>query len=232
LYGDFTTPLRPGLALPLWDFVALVGRRLYGAGGEGDAVWRLLARLAGRAEGEPPGLDFEPEADWRVPAEWLAPFPEAGVWLWSRDGGRMRVRHQEGFVLLDVAAGLGDGRQEAREATAVYASAASFELVRGESDEAVGATLPPTRGVARLEGWVERVTAYVRARLRCALGEGDAKALSRLLLEQEARVLVTAARVEVVMGLARLPIEVRLSGLDRDPGWVPAAGRFVAFLYE
>ena len=30
-------------------------------------------------------------------------------------------------------------------------------------------------------------------------------------------------------GLRELPIEVRLSGLDRDPGWVPAAGRFVAF---
>jgi hypothetical protein len=25
---------------------------------------------------------------------------------------------------------------------------------------------------------------------------------------------------------------VRLAGLDRDPGWVPAAGRRVAFHYE
>jgi hypothetical protein len=43
---------------------------------------------------------------------------------------------------------------------------------------------------------------------------------------------VTATHVDVLFQLAGLPVEVRLSGLDRDPGWVPAAGRFVAFRYE
>src|SRR4029453_19226509 len=28
LYGDFTTPMQPGLALPVWDFLALVGGEL------------------------------------------------------------------------------------------------------------------------------------------------------------------------------------------------------------
>jgi hypothetical protein len=43
---------------------------------------------------------------------------------------------------------------------------------------------------------------------------------------------VTATRVDVVFELKRLPLEVRMAGLDRDPGWVPAAGRFVAFHFE
>ncbi|MFL6282600.1 MAG: hypothetical protein ACJ74Q_05475 [Pyrinomonadaceae bacterium] len=243
LYGDFTTPLRPGLALSVWDFVALVGRRLCGAGFETDAVWPLLARLAGRVEGESPGHDFEPPTDWLVPPLWLAPFPEHGVWHWHAEEGRLRVRHQEEFVLLDVAArggGGGDASLEARDATDAYAAVASFELRRDEADD--GAESKPlatveskplvTRDGARLECWVERVAAYVRARLRRALGVDDAHALARLLFEQEARITLTAARVEVLLQLARLPVEVRLSGLDRDPGWVPAAGRFVAFRYE
>ena len=43
---------------------------------------------------------------------------------------------------------------------------------------------------------------------------------------------VSETRLDVTFALARLPLEVRLSGLDRDPGWVPAAGRRVAFHYE
>jgi hypothetical protein len=233
LYGDFTTPLRPGLALSVWDFVALVGRRLCGAGFETDAVWPLLARLAGRVDGESPGHDFEPPMDWRVPPLWLAPFPEHGVWRWHAEDGRLRVRHQEEFVLLDVAArGGGDASLEVRDATAVYDAVASFELRRDEADEGAESKSLATRDGARLELWVERVAAYVRARLRRALGVNDSHALARLLFEQEARITLTAARVEVLLQLARLPVEVRLSGLDRDPGWVPAAGRFVAFRYE
>lgn len=240
LYGDFTTPLRPGLSLSVWDFVALVGRRLCGAGFETDAVWPLLARLAGRVEGESPGHDFEPPTDWLVPPLWLAPFPEHGVWRWRAEGERLRVRHQEEFVLLDVAARGNDASSEAQDATAVYEASASFELRRDDAEEDIEskplATVESkplvTRDGARLECWVERVAAYVRARLRRALGVDDAHALARLLFEQEARITLTAARVEVLLQLARLPIEVRLSGLDRDPGWVPAAGRFVAFRYE
>jgi hypothetical protein len=26
-----------------------------------------------------------------------------------------------------------------------------------------------------------------------------------------------------------LPLQIRFAGLDRDPGWVPAAGRFITF---
>jgi hypothetical protein len=43
---------------------------------------------------------------------------------------------------------------------------------------------------------------------------------------------VTPTRVDVLMKLNELPIAIRLAGLDRDPGWVPAAGRFVAFRFE
>lgn len=73
---------------------------------------------------------------------------------------------------------------------------------------------------------------YLRSRLGRALGCGDAADLPRMLCRQKARVSATAAHVDVFFALDRHPIEIRLAGLDRDPGWVPAAGRCIAFHYE
>jgi hypothetical protein len=86
--------------------------------------------------------------------------------------------------------------------------------------------------VGALERWLGRLLPYVGARLRLALGVRDSEEAARLVCRQEARVSVTETRLDVTFSLERLPVEVRLSGLDRDPGWVPAAGRCVAFDYE
>jgi hypothetical protein len=49
---------------------------------------------------------------------------------------------------------------------------------------------------------------------------------------QRARLVVSTLTFDAYFALADLPIEIRLSGLDRDPGWVPAAGRTVRFHYD
>jgi hypothetical protein len=56
--------------------------------------------------------------------------------------------------------------------------------------------------------------------------------VAEVLLRRRARVVVTPVHVDVVLSLAELPVEVRLAGLDRDPGWVPAAGRDVRYRFE
>jgi hypothetical protein len=53
-----------------------------------------------------------------------------------------------------------------------------------------------------------------------------------LLLQQPARIQTSATHVRVFFSLAQHPLEIRLAGLDRDPGWVPAAGRNFTFYYE
>lgn len=232
LYGDFTTPLRRGIALSLWDFIALLGERLCGGRVREDTVWGLLAGLAGRDEDEPPGRDFAPGNAWRLPPEWLAPFREHGVWSWSDEGGRLRARHPEGFLVLDVP--LARGRRAASyierqlaEELHVYDGRARFILRREPS---VMDDKEPEGGA--LECWLSRLVPYVNARLRRALGVSESDEAARLVCEHVARVSVTETRLDVTFALERLPIEVRLSGLDRDPGWVPAAGRYVAFNYE
>ncbi|MCA1612876.1 MAG: hypothetical protein LC800_01735 [Acidobacteria bacterium] len=231
LYGDFTTPSAPGLPLPVWDFVALLGRRFAGARVERDAVWPLLARLSGRGEGDEPGARFSPPDEWRVPADWVKPFGAACVLRWSEVGGRLRVAHPAGFTLLDVALDEptttradAEGRL-ARELQPYLAAGARFEARRV-------ARVRGARGRTARARWLDRVSAYAFARLALALGAADASRLSSLLCERRARVFVTAAHVDVVMRLGELPLEVRCAGLDRDPGWVPAAGRHVAFHFE
>jgi hypothetical protein len=147
LYGDFANPRRRGLALPLWDFVALAGEELAGPALRKDPLWALLARLAERNEGEEPGCALS------------------------------------------------------------------------------------LRRPAALRRWLRRRLPRLRARLSEALGAA-AEAISPVLLELPARVWVTPTRIDVTFALAALPVEVRRAGLDRDPGWVPAAGRSVRFHFD
>lgn len=83
-----------------------------------------------------------------------------------------------------------------------------------------------------LARWTRLVAALVRARLALALGLATTDELPRDLLGRAARVEVGPARLDVRFSLDELPVAVRLAGLDRDPGWVPAAGRVIAFHYD
>ena len=83
-----------------------------------------------------------------------------------------------------------------------------------------------------ISDWMNWLMPYVGWRLARALGVDDTGKLPRLLCEHRATIRVSNTHFDVTFALAELPIAVRLSGLDRNPGWVPAAGRFVAFHYD
>lgn len=220
LIADFSAPEDLGIDLSPWDLVALLGSRLLDETSRDDPVWALLARLAGRSDREPPGRAFDPPGVWRVPTEWLAPWPDADDWTWSSARGRLRVRHPAGFLVLDVP--YEDG---ARERELQPYAPLRPKLCRGPIPAAGARGGPAAR-------WVNRLAAYVGPRLVLALGLDDPAELPRVLLRRPARVHVSPAHVDVVLALAQHPLEIRLTGLDRDPGWIPAAGRFLAFHFE
>lgn len=225
LYGDFTRPLQPGITLDIWDFVTLIGRHLLGEAGEADPLWPLLARLSGRSDTEPAGSGFQPPDLWQLPAEWLLPFPESGNWKWSTTDRRLRVRHWDGFLLLDQPLVDGDHREQVRQATEAYGPVVPFRLERG-------ATERTDKGMSLLDRWLHRLVPYLHARLKRGLCVTEVEQISPLLCRNSARISVSAAQVDVFFALDEHPIEIRLAGLDRNPGWVPAAGRFIAFHYE
>src|SRR5206468_2126155 len=80
-----------------------------------------------------------------------------------------------------------------------------------------------------LPRWLSWIGSYIRARLARALGRhGAAEFLCRL----PARVECTTTHVNIFYRLETHPTEIRLAGLYRDPGWVPAAGRYVAYYFD
>lgn len=70
---------------------------------------------------------------------------------------------------------------------------------------------------------IARAARCVRTRLRATGVRTD------LLLRRPARIEVGETRVDATFELATHPIEIRLAALDHDPGFVPAAGRTLAF---
>jgi hypothetical protein len=248
LYADFTAPLQPGIALSIWDFVALLGEQFVGEKIKADPVWPLLARLAGRNEQEEPGQDFTPPDHWRLPPEWLAPFPEAGVWEWTVEDRRLRVKHPEKFLVLDLPLEAGDPLQQLQDEMQVYTDVVAFDLrsalfsnmsfwknlfqheqrahFKEDSSE-----MTSNLEFAPLRRWLSWLMPYVRARLLRALGLPPTADLAKILCEHHARLFATATHLDIELSLADLPIAIRLSGLDRNPGWVPAAGRFVDFRF-
>ena len=80
--------------------------------------------------------------------------------------------------------------------------------------------------------WLADLLPHLKARLILSLGLDSEDYLADILLHHHAKVSITPTHLDVYFSLADHPIEIRLSGLDRNPGWVPAAGRFIAFNYD
>jgi hypothetical protein len=219
LYGDFTEPRGPSLDVSIWRFIALVGDDLLGHRHRRDPIWRWLDDLAG-----PDPQSFNGTADWRLDPAWLSAFPEPRTWRWSADGARVRVRHPAGFFVVDVAQSHDQSpAQQARHEVQPYHAVCSLRLLRGRP------TVTRTR--TPLARWTRWHTAYMRVRLSRALGL-PASNVNRLLIRRHARVRLSLTHVEVAFSLRDLPVAIRLSGLDRDPGWIPAADRVVSYRYD
>ena len=178
------------------------------------------AREARRNQQQEPGGEFHPPDHWRLPAEWLTPFSAKGVWQWQASGRRLRLKHPEKFFVFDLPLAADDPRKQLRRELQAYAGVAGIKLQRADwFDEAAGESA--------LQRWLSWLMPYARARLNRALGLTEADDLSRTLCAHHARVFVTATHLDVFFSLDQLPIEIRLSGLDRSPGWVPAAAGIV-----
>ena len=202
LYGDFTQPRTPGLALSPWDLLAWTGRTWFGSEFERDPVWPLLAELAGRSPNRMPGRNFVPPTptgiagDWVIKPAWLEPWGPKPALRWRRTTRREHAWHPAGFVVHDVAIG----------------------------------TERPLR--SRRAIWLRRLLCYVQARAALALGAEDAAQVPHLLCRHSAELQVSATALDVTLSLDALPLSVRLAGLDRNPGWIPAAGRSIYFHFR
>jgi hypothetical protein len=219
-YSDYSTPWKQELDLPIWDFVTIVGQELLGDIPP-DPVWGLLAQLAGRGENTPPGQSFVPPDAWHIDPQWLAAFPATPSFDWWAANKRLRVLHPAGFLVLDTPLD-GDPAPLLDDARTHY----GINLEKNERRAF------PTPSADPLRRWLDWLMPYIQIRLRRALGLGADDDPAPMLCQHHARVYVTPTHLDVLLNLDTLPIEIRLAGLDRSPGWLPAAGRMITFHFE
>ena len=79
------------------------------------------------------------------------------------------------------------------------------------------------------EHWLQEHIQRLHRRLVLALGAEEGVDVPAVVCRYNAGIEITASAVHVHLALSDLPLSVRIAGLDRDPGWIPAAGRAVAF---
>jgi hypothetical protein len=77
--------------------------------------------------------------------------------------------------------------------------------------------------------WLTCLSLYLDARIRRATDD-PALGLSSLAIPGHCR--IGADRIDIDLALADLPLPLRMAGLDRDPGWLPAEGRAIAFHFQ
>ncbi len=220
LYGDFSTPREPGLELPLWDFLALLGETWFGLAFREDALWTVLATLADRPPEHRPGLDISAPDTWRLSPQALRAFPEDGIWSWRIDAERLYVWHPAGFCLLDVPA---EGDITAQLATETSPYTTPFTLSAADS-------LILDSALAGWPRWFNWLLPFLEARLKRAFTSNDQPADK--LCRYPARIIWTDSHLDIYFKLDDINLSLRQAGLDRNPGWVPIAGRFIAFHFD
>lgn len=222
-----------------WDLLELLARSLLGeraAALANDGVWSVLGQLAGRSPDVPLAAEFQPQQCYRIPPSWLGAIgPKAPQVFGVRSrANHLQLWHQQGFALADCLINNALSRQSIEEECSlhcgigVHPQLASWRKIARHA--LVGCRNFQADRVA-LRRFMAFLLPYVRWRLCLALGISNAHALPETLLLRRGRLYVTRTHVDLVMHLNQATPEVRMSGLDADPGWVPSLGRVIKFSF-
>lgn len=224
LYGDFTMPSHTGLPCSPWRFLSMAGRVWCGASFRNDPLARWLGRRD--ASAERPRV-VRSNTDWRLDAAWLEPF-EGSLASWHAcwQDGRFRLTHPAGFRVCDVASTADECEALIAREAARLGMAIQRRMRRSVIARRAGAA-SRSSAPRQSHGCPAPLWPYLHTRLALALDDGDATAARRRvasMLKLPARLEDYGERMDLHIPLEALPLSVRLAGLDRDPGWIPAAG--------
>ena len=204
IYGDFTAPRRPALGLSPYSLLAMLGRAWFGPSFTSDRLYELLLEFGGSA-----GVAHVVPPRWSIPQFWLDPWPRVRHFAVRHDWLRPFLWHPAGFPIAEL-------RPSDRRV-----------FRRGQ---------PHRRGDrhTRLprqprERWIAYLGLYLQARLRRTFEREDAVAF---VCRQHATAEFDDDRLSARFTLADHALAIRIAGLDRDPGWIPSAGRIVEFAFE
>ena len=234
LPGCFESSDRLASTAGPWGVLEALGRSLLGAEGErfqDDPLWTALARLDGRAPDTLAGEGFPMPPAFVCPPRWV----EEGGGLdaplrWRVAGDRVRV-WTANYLLADCP-------RHGDNPVAVAGNVARNVGLHPSALRVADAPDPwrdwpgPPQVAPSLSAWTAWVTPFVRYRLTAALDGPLDASLTAALFAVPGVLHLSAMHVDWTAPLDAVSLPVRLAGLDRDPGWVPAFGRVVLFHFD
>lgn len=189
------------------------------------AVSRISSRFGGLFYLLNPALSLQLYGDFTRPRQ---PGIPLSPWDWlALAGERLLGPELRGDPLWNVLAQLACRAADCAPGEGCDAPA-GWQLPDDWRDLLVDA--PPAR-FDSLAHWLDWLLPLLLARLAFALDCPESQ-VATLLCCQRAQLEIGETRIDVHMQLDELQIEIRIAGLDRDPGWIPAAGREVRFHFH
>jgi hypothetical protein len=193
--------------------------------------------LAGRSATQEPAGDFVAPDLWTVPDDWLKPWvkvhslqSENVMHLKvSETRKRLQIWHDAGFMVMDIPRipslpPLVQANQACAKSTVLSVATLVHIKRQPHSFKHAIATANPA-----LKRWLQWTLLYLNARLIRALNDDSTTSVAHRVCCHAAKIYSTSTALDVHFSLATLPIELRIAGLDRDPGWIPSAGRSISF---
>jgi hypothetical protein len=224
-----------------WGVLEVLGRSLLGNDNEHlaqDPLWEVLALLNGHDPDKLPGETFHGINVFRLPTGWLKYITgEDSLFYWATDGERLRL-WSEICLMADYPVDTSSPEELLKNELRTYSdNTGSTGLISRPFDQA---PLENITGIlvdgsnSHLMGWLTRVIPFIRSWLTRALDPGGVEEpdLEKMLLLRRGRLYVTSTDVDLVMSMNDISLQVRMAGLDNDPGWLADFGRVVRFHFE
>jgi hypothetical protein len=223
-----------------WGALELLARGMlarHSTAWQADPLWDTLAALDGRLPGTLPGEHFSHHPNYDIPPGWLKqPGCHPGTrCFWSSNNQRVCLWSEQGFVLHEGHDATPDPARAARDRLHICLEEPdTIELVQAAATDApIDALTGPLldRLNPQLSRWLALVLPFIERRLRLALGTEAAQTVEALLLRR-GQLFLTSMHLDLVMPMSAVTLPVRVSGLDRDPGWLPTFGRIIRLHFE
>lgn len=242
LQDCISTHDRSGQSISNWSLLDATARSLLDtqyASFKGDPIWQIFAALDERDQETDLGETFQMTRHYRMPKKWFEfIYNNEQTIFWACENNRLSAWLDEGVLFEREMIDSSElENQLTTELAYFFPEETASRIV--ESDY-FNAPKDKTKKLEQL-GITNELTEFfslvvpaIRRYLQIILElkSVDPKAILNNLLACDAQIFIGGCHIDMVADVENTSFEIRCSGLDQDPGWLPDYGRVVLFHFS